>query len=293
MPRGQCRLCHVESDLQLSHILPAFTFRWLRESSGNGHMRSGEEPNRRVQDGLKRYWLCSACEELFSKSETAFANHIFYPYLETPGGVFPYSRWLLHFCTSVSWRVLRLYLDEDHLKSWTKEALSRVMSAESVWRKYLLGQQPHPGVFRQHLLPLDQIAHTTGEHPPNINRYLMRAIHMDICQGSEAIFTYSKMGRFIIIGLVHEPNQTRWRGSKVHATHGYVAPSDYVVPGALGAYLNEKALQMRASIASVSDKQREKIRSHFQSNIDRYIGSDACVATLADIEMFGDEAVAH
>lgn len=80
MPEGRCQLCGSESILQLSHILPAFVFRWMRETSGNGHLRFGEAPNLRVQDGLKRHWLCASCESLFARSETAFADQLFHPY---------------------------------------------------------------------------------------------------------------------------------------------------------------------------------------------------------------------
>ena len=290
MPRGPCRLCKADSELQLSHILPAFAYRWLRESSGHGHIRASDEPNKRVQDGLKRYWLCSACEELFSRSETAFAGHLFHPYLAASGGIFPYSHWLLHFCASVSWRVLRFYLDEGHLTKWEPEALAHVSEAETVWREYLLGLHQHPGSFQQHLLPLDQIASASRELAPNINRYLMRAIHMDICRGSRSIFTYSKLGRFIILGFIHEPNPGHWRGTKVHATHGFIEPRKYVVPRALGEYLNEKARKMRDALASVSDRQHEKIDAAFRANVDRFVGSDAFAAMQADVEMFGYDA---
>ena len=213
MPFGLCRLCEVPSELKLSHVLPAFTYRWLRESSGNGHIRASDEPNRRVQDGLKFYWLCGGCEELFSRNETAFAGRLFHPYLGASGKVFPYSSWLIHFCTSVSWRVLRFYRDENHLQSWEPEARLRVNEAEVAWRELLLGKRENPGVFQQHLLPLDQISQTTGDFEPNINRYLMRAIQLDICRGSHSIFTYAKLGRFIILGFVHEPHLSHWKVS--------------------------------------------------------------------------------
>lgn len=290
MPTGTCRLCSVEASLQLSHILPAFTYRWLRDSSGNGHLRTSAEPNLRVQDGLKRYWLCATCEELFSKSETAFAGQLFHPYISASGKSFRYSRWLLHFCTSVSWRVLRFYTDEKHLKDWESEATARVSAAETAWREFLLGQRPNPGPFQQHLLPLDQIESTTGELAPNINRYLMRAIHMDLCRGSRSIFTYSKLGRFIILGFVHEPNLRQWRGTRVHASEGFVEPRKYVLPKALGDYLNEKASKMSAALDSVSDRQQSKIDSAFQANVDRFVGSDAFTAMEADIRLFGEDA---
>lgn len=290
MPQGPCRLCQLESDLQLSHILPAFAYRWLRESSGNGHIRVSTAPNQRVQDGLKRHWLCASCEALFSHSETAFASQLFYPYLSASGKHFRYTRWLLHFCTSVSWRVLRLYADEHHLKDWEPEAIAHVSQAEVTWREFLLGQRPHPGSFQQHLLPLDQIASASGNLAPNINRYLMRAIHMDICRGTKTIFTYSKLGRFIVLGFIHEPNLHHWRGTKVHATEGVIEPRKYVVPRALGEYLNEKARQIAEALNSVSDRQQTKIDEAFRANVDRFIGSDAFAAMQADIELFGDDA---
>lgn len=290
MPRGTCRLCQAESDLQLSHILPAFLYRWLRESSGNGYLRASNEPNQRVQDGIKKYWLCSSCESLFSRSETAFAGQLFHPYLSASNRPFRYSRWLLHFCTSVSWRVLHFYSEEGLLKDWESEAIARVAKAEVVWREYLLGQRPHPGDFRQHLLPLDQISSASGDLAPNINRYLMRAIHMDICRGTKSIFTYSKLGRFILFGFIHEPRQDQWKGTKVHATTGTVEPRKYVVPGALGEYLNAKARQMTQALNSVSDRQQAKIEAALKTNIDRFIGSDAFVAMKADVELFGEDA---
>jgi hypothetical protein len=239
-----CRLCGTQTELRISHIIPAFVFRWLRESSGNGHIRMGAEPNLRVQDGLKRPWLCAACEERLNRSETEFANKLFYPYLAASGNRIRYSEWLIHFCTSLSWRVLKLYLEDGHLKEWERQALDRAAEAEIAWRVVLLGTSPHAGRFEQHILPLDRIASTTGTLAPNINRYLMRAIDIDICRGSEMIFTYTKIGRFIVLGFVHEPNPKHWRGTKVNANQGFVEPNKYVLPAAFGSYLNEKALHI-------------------------------------------------
>lgn len=290
MPLDTCRLCLQQTELQHSHILPAFAFRWLRESAGNGHIRLGMEPNQRVQDGLKRYWLCTSCEGLLSRSETAFATNLFHPYLEESGKQFPYSRWLMHFCTSLSWRVLRFYLDENHLKDWDKEALAHIAKAEHIWRELLLGLRPQPEAFQQHLLPLNRIESATGKFVPNINRYLMRAIDMDICRNGKAIFTYAKLGRFIVLGFVHEPNSNHWRGTKVNANRGFVEPKKYVLPKAFGEYLNQKAQRIAELLDSVSDKQQAKIDAAFRQNADSYIKSDAFQAMRADLSMFGNEA---
>lgn len=290
MPTDICRLCQHEAELQLSHILPAFAYRWLRESSGNGFIRTNREPNKRVQDGEKRPWLCFSCEQRFSQSEGEFANRLFYPYLEDSGAIRQHSSWLMYFCVSVSWRVLIFYRDQGHLSDWEPEALKRVDDAERVWRAYLLGEIAHPGVHQQHLLPLDEIESASGELPPNINRYLMRAIHIDFVRGSKSLITYAKLGRFMILGFVHEPNLGRWKGTKVPANEGLLGPRKYVLPKGFGEYLADKATKMREALDSVSEKQQGKIEDAFRKNVDRFVDSDSFRAMQADLAMFGDDA---
>ena len=234
----KCRLCHQEADLQISHILPAFVFRWMRESSGNGHIRYGTEPNQRVQDGLKLPWLCETCEGVLNRSETAFATNLFHPYIQKSGNQFHYSTWLLHFCVSVSWRILKYYTEELHLDGWNEEEMSHVTKAEQTWREYLLGKRPHPERFQQHLIPFDQIASATGEFVPNINRYLMRAIDMDVCKWGKSLYTYGKIGRFVILGFINEPNFNYWKGTKINANKGIVGPKSYKLPKSFAEYLN-------------------------------------------------------
>lgn len=74
--KGSCRLCRNTAELRESHIIPSFVYKWFKETSGTGFIRFGHTPNQRVQDGLKPYWLCDDCEELFNSWETVFANHI-------------------------------------------------------------------------------------------------------------------------------------------------------------------------------------------------------------------------
>jgi hypothetical protein len=79
---GKCKLCGNESNLILSHIVPSFVFKWLKENSATGYLRFANTPNLRVQDGIKEYWLCNVCEGLFNKWETEYANKIFRPIAE-------------------------------------------------------------------------------------------------------------------------------------------------------------------------------------------------------------------
>ena len=52
-----CALCHQNSELELSHIIPKFAIRYLKETS-IGQLRSTDNPNSTIQDGEKHYLLC-------------------------------------------------------------------------------------------------------------------------------------------------------------------------------------------------------------------------------------------
>lgn len=206
MSESLCRLCNREAALQHSHIFPAFLFRWMRETSGGGYLRHGMTPNQRVQDGLKRYWLCEECEGMFSRSETAFANKVLYPYTKDSSSRIIYGEWLLRFCVSISWRVLHFLKEETSLNNLGTDVVARISKAEATWKEFLLSQRPHPGLFRQHLLPCDAFKSTTACQAlsPNFNRYIMRTTDMDVCEGQTSSFVYSKLGPFIILGFIRQ-----------------------------------------------------------------------------------------
>jgi hypothetical protein len=291
MPRrDNCLLCQQEAELRHSHILPAFAFRWLRESSGNGFLRSSATPNRRTQDGEKRHWLCFDCEHLFGESEKAFAEQLFHPYLANSGGEYRYAHWLSRFCVSVSWRVLQRFLEGEHFGDWDTESIECARRAELAWREYLIGSRRRPGEYHQHILPLDAIEDTSAPMSPNINRYLMRAIAMDICRGTRFIFTFAKLGRFVILGIVRDSGMNELRGTLVHPAQGMIRPRKYYLPRALMDYLNDKAQTMLDALSSMSDRQQQTVDTTFRANVDKFLGSDAFKAMNTDVEMFGRDA---
>jgi len=114
--KGICKLCQNEKELMESHIVPSFAFRWLKKTSATGFLRTVLEANKRVEDGRKQKLLCKECEHIFNKSETQFANKVYYPYVEKEldaAGVaqgiikeIQYEDWLLRFIISVHWRLI-------------------------------------------------------------------------------------------------------------------------------------------------------------------------------------------
>ncbi len=65
MPSGICRLCKIEAELKLSHFIPKFVGKWVKETSATGYIRFNHSINKRAQDIVKDYWLCGVCEQLF------------------------------------------------------------------------------------------------------------------------------------------------------------------------------------------------------------------------------------
>ena len=111
----KCRLCQQDKTLRESHIIPAFVYRWIKETSATGYLRFIKNVNLRVQDGVKEKLLCDDCEEILNFFETKFSREIFYPYVNkelnkegvAQGNIksFQYSDWLLKFIISLNWRI--------------------------------------------------------------------------------------------------------------------------------------------------------------------------------------------
>lgn len=287
---GICAFCGQQKRLCESHVLPAFAFRWLRGRSGSGHIRNTENPNRRVQDGLKFAWLCADCEAQFSRYETAFASKLFHPWHEGKLHI-RYSEWLLKFCVSVSWRVLRFARGRNKEAKYTAEQHTLLDEAEARWRAFLCDDAPHPGKFEQHLLIFDLVKETTLEDlPSNFNRFMTGAITLDIVASKTMLMTYAKMGRFTIFGIVQK-GSGKWEGTKVHVKDGIIKPGKFVLPSALIGLFREKASLHDKAMDAISPTQRAKIDQHVLDNLDQFAKSDQFASIAADAQMFGEAAV--
>jgi hypothetical protein len=288
----QCRLCKDFAPLQNSHIIPAFTFRWLK-SGGAGHIRHTGSINRRIQDGAIEKLLCAKCEALFNTWETKFSNHIFNPYCYD--GKLPsisYGDWLLKFCVSVSWRSLnymRRKTEFTHYSDTQKQLADR---ASEIWAEFLLGKRKNPQQFEQHVIPFGPIR-AIGEinFPPNINRYLLRMIEIDAGANSSAAFIFSKLGPLGLLGFVDLQKPEQWSGSKIRLRGGRIHPRNYTLPRQFGDYLGSRAKRVWDAQANTSPAQKEKIKATFLKNIDAFATSQLREAIEFDLSLFGDAAL--
>jgi hypothetical protein len=287
-----CGLCKKGEPLRVSHVLPAFVFKWAKETSATGYLRFAGNPNRRVQDGLKFPWLCGECEGLLSREETAFATQAFQQINDDRDTRVAYGEWLLRFCVSVSWRVLSYYRREGKFEHLSEAQRTAADAASQRWSDFLLGRAPHPGTFEQHLVPLDVIEDTNVEGlPENINRYLARAIDMDLPCGNRSAMTFAKLGRFALFGFI-VPHRMKWKGTKIHVRNGTLGGRvDYTVPEDILEFFTHRA-RVHAEIAdSISDAQHHKIERAVLGDLERFRQSGTLEAMLYDERMFGPQAV--
>jgi hypothetical protein len=287
---GTCAFCGENDNLAESHVLPAFVFLWLRGRSGIGHMRQTDNPNKRVQDGLKFHWLCLKCEGQFSHYERAFATKVFYPRHEGQHNC-DYDDFLLKFCVSISWRVLKFARGRNSDAIYTSEQIRLMEDAELRWKMFLQGKVPHPEKFEQHLLIFDLVDSTNIQNLPiNFNRFMTGAVTLDIVGSKKSLMTFAKMGKFTVFGIIQKgPN--KWEGTKIHVKSGLLRPRKFVIPAGLLDLFRQKADHSASSMAQLSKVQREKIDKNILGNLDAFLRSDQFAAINADAVMFGEQAV--
>jgi hypothetical protein len=227
---------------------------------------------------------------LLGRDEQAFATKVFGPWLHETTRV-EYGPWLLRFCTSISWRVLKHCkgLNTEHRYTLTEE--SQAAEAEITWREFLQGRRNGIGKFEQHILPLDIIESTTvPDLADNINRYLTGYIDMDIAGMPKTMMTYAKLGRFAVFGMIQK-GRGPWEGTRVNAQHGYLTPGKYVLPIGLLGFFNDRARHARAALDGMSQAQADRVDAAFRENLDRALNSEQFEAILADARLFGEQAV--
>ena len=287
-----CKLCGINDELQNSHIIPSFIYRWLKETSGTGFLRFGQTPNKRVQDGLKDYLLCSSCEGLFQKWETEFANKIFYPIVKNREIRFYYESWLLKFAVSLSWRVLTILKEKNTLSNFSQNLQTETDLALKKWSDFLLNKELNPGKYQQHMLPLDAIRkHSFDSLPSNINRYFLRVVDIDAASNMKEGFVYIKLPRILLVGFIHIEKPRQWENTIIHIKNGTLGADRYVLPKYIANYLLKQANKTQSISKKITEKQQNKIAESYKKNLDRFSNSDIFQALQRDVELFGENEV--
>ncbi|GCF90185.1 hypothetical protein [Shewanella sp. M-Br] len=289
---GVCKLCNQEAKLELSHFIPKFIGKWLKKTSITGYLRDGNQVSKRQQDIAKEYWLCGACEDLFSTWERTFSVKIFHPYMKNSSLVAVYGNWLSKFAASLSWRTLTYVRSKNSHETKPQEYLEMLAKAEEGLANFLLGKSSNLYEFEQHIFPLDVIESTNFDNlPTNINRYFLRAIAMDIVGNSQGTYIYTKLPSFIAIGVIKSKQSKQMRSSRVAISGGTISPRQYVFPDGFDGYIRDAANKISELYEQIPEEQLAKIENYVIDNLDKVVGSKLFEAIVHDYERFGRKSL--
>ncbi|MDE2792188.1 MAG: hypothetical protein OXI81_17450 [Paracoccaceae bacterium] len=107
---------------------------------------------------------------------------------------------------------------------------------------------------------VDIVEHASvADIPPNISRYLARAIDPYVAHTQDSAITYAKMGRFVLFGFISITHPRRWQGTKLHVRHGRFGRCDIELPSDIGDFLFDRSRLAAEKYSQISQKQLANI----------------------------------
>lgn len=263
---GKCALCRKNKELQLSHIVPNFVGRKLKNTA-IGNIRNTNEPNKVIQDIEKRFLLCHDCEELFSAKERWFANTIFNPFQNHKKTLFDYDRDLTYFIVSLNWRSLYLDLDEFSRDiAFNKEILMLLFRAEQTMRDYLLGKRQDIDTIENHIFFFDRIKSAQNL---NISQHPSIAMHRSISSyttyNGKTSFTISNLMGILIVTFYSMDTNESWNNTKIEIETGTIEARNQGMNSVVGQEIQYWMNKGEEAQKNISETQQKKIQEKLQA----------------------------
>lgn len=258
---GICKLCHKEKELKLSHIFPRFIVVWLR-NTGTGNFRNPQFPNRREQDGPKKYMLCHDCENQLSISENYFRQNVFYPIINSNIEKITITQQIVDFVISILWRILINELEYIKDNMYYEE----IVAAEKEWRNYLYNKQDLCEFNKLHLIITSELIDDKFNEIPNFNRYLTRDLDGTLVSSSTIAFQYAKFSRFTIVGEICKSNPKLFSGTDLIMGSTIESQNQEVINDGFTEFLvNRVRLGNKLYDDNLSENQQKKILNSIES----------------------------
>lgn len=278
--KGKCKLYGIETDLKKSHIVPKFAFDYMKKTGGK-YLRGYENPNVRVQDGIKKYLLGEKAEQEFSKRERWFANNIFFPYQNNSKKEFEYDENFAYFIISVLWRVI---LDQiEHPTSNTKE-LNFLKEVAEEWREFLAESKYTRNYNDLNVLLTDRLtSHTTDSQ--NADLYMSRYIDATIIINDDysTVGVYVKFLRFMFWSIL-KGKPTEGENIKVQFNPSIISQPQIVKDDYFGGFIFSRIREID-NRPSVSEEQQKKIADEIMKNENVFWTTDAGKSMLNDYKL--------
>lgn len=295
--RAACRLCLRHKKLRRSHIVPAFVFRWLRNTSATGFLRFGLVPNRREQDGWKVHLLCGECEARLSGLERRFRSELFDSITQGSKPAHDHGRDSVRAVASILWRALVYFLDdaalhpELHRNQLLPKQRALIPDALECWRRYAVGKSQTLGQHVIQLVPLGVLsAYENLAVHPNFNYWSRRTVEIDIGSNDKAAFIFVKMGPIVTLGFIQDVTGIQWQGTLLNPAGGAVGGT-MAIPETVLNYFFARAENATLNHLRLSAAQKARVVESLRQNPARSAVSDTIQTMNRDIEMFGAERV--
>lgn len=263
---GQCALCRLNKELQLSHIVPNFVGRKMKKTAP-GNIRITNEPNKVEQDIEKHFMLCHDCEELFSAKERWFANSIFNPWQDTDKARFEYDENLTYFIISLSWRSLYLDLEEYSCdKTCNQDILMIMFRAEETMREYLLGKRQTLDDIQNHIFFFDRIQSANNmdfEKSPSVAMH--RSISSYSAYNGNTSFTVSNLMGILIVTFYSMDTNERWTNTKIELSTGIIEAKNQGMVSVVGQEIQHWMDEAENAKSNLSESQKQKILKRMKS----------------------------
>lgn len=290
-------MCKQERVLQKSHVIPRFVRRGTKPSGAvedpRYYMAEGGKFLNLEQDLPKKTWLCQECEQLLSHSEARFAEAVYHGiWTGRKGGGNSHVEHVHRFLVSMAWRTWQWH-DEHKEKPFSKISnKDRLIEAEEVWRRYLLGKRSDVGEFKQHILVQSgQVVDSFGRVVELNGYYWNRGNGLDILGhgGSKEtiLMVYAKIPKLAMFGVVEAEVNRYLRGTLVDPSHGDIWLNQKAsVPVVLTEYIKrqgDKSLRTLDNVPEVvKDKTRERMETLIEQEGDDYLKRDAVQSLVED-----------
>lgn len=257
MTVGFCALCNMEKELLISHSIPRFVSKWLKNTAATGFFRNIN--GKRQQDVIKYPLLCRDCEEKFSIFEKYFAENFFIPFnSNSPPNNVNYDERLLKFIISLSWRILYDYIQILNKKS--HKVPTNLIETLDNWKSYLLDLNPKLNINSHYLWFWDEIKEATGLLYQKFEWYLHRGVDATYASNKEKTieFIFIQLPSFTIISSINPPKIDGFEEILIINNGKYSIP--FTIDNNIGFidFMNTRVSAYQKM--RISDNEKEKIK---------------------------------
>jgi len=280
---GECKLCKLDKDLQLSHIVPKSIYKWIKKTSGSGRMRRGSNMNVPVQDGLKFYLLCKECEQLFSPYEKYFMEEVFTKINDAECiSTFSYDSRLFYFLASVWWRITIKSLEGKEVKNC--KFVEDIYKCEKSFRNFLLTYS-YPKEFDQNYLILVDYVESAPNEMKNLNTFFTRTVDPWLMFDDTSCFLSLRIPKLWFFCNIKGLSARYLEHIKILAEGGYYLTTSKVVSDKhLSPFMNQRLTAYNRMLEKVSKYQVEKINQDHVNKKDKFLNSKSFEAWKRDVD---------